>query len=131
MRRLVSTLGGLLTVCVLLGVGAGTALGQPAESAESIRGFLRNEGEPVPGVTITVSNEDGEVGSVETGTDGAWEISVPGPGEYEVVLDTETLPDDVPGVVADTITTNVNPLQDKAVLFRVGEPGGDGDGGGT
>jgi branched-subunit amino acid ABC-type transport system permease component len=125
-RRLVSTLGGLLTVCVLLGVGAGTALGQPAESAESIRGFLRNEGEPVPGVTITVSNEDGEVGSVETGTDGAWEISVPGPGEYEVVLDTETLPDDVPGVVQDTITTAVNQLQDKAVLFRVGEPGGDG-----
>ncbi len=57
---------------------------------------------------------------------------MPGPGEYEVVLDTETLPDDVPGVVADTITTTVNPLQDKAVLFRVGEPGGDGDGeGGT
>ena len=67
----------------------------------------------MPGVTITVSNEDGEVGSVETGTDGAWEISVPGPGEYEVVLDTETLPDDVPGVVADTITTNVNPLRTK------------------
>jgi branched-subunit amino acid ABC-type transport system permease component len=126
-RRLVSTLGGLLTVCVLLGVGAGTALGQPAESAESIRGFLRNEGEPVPGVTITVNDADGaEVGSAETDAEGAWTVPVPGPGDYEVVLDTETLPDDVPGVVADTIPTTVNSLQDKAVLFRVGEPGGDG-----
>ena len=132
MRRLVSTLCGLAALLGVILVGAGTAFGQPAESAESIRGFLRNEGEPVPGVTITVSGADGEVGSVETGTDGAWEIAVPGPGEYEVVLDTETLPDDVPAVVADTITTTVNPLQDKAVLFRVGEPGGDGDGeGGT
>lgn len=131
MRRLVSTLGGLLTVGVLLGVGAGAAWGQPAESAESIRGFLRNEGEPVPGVTITVSGEDGEVGSAETDAEGAWEIPVPGPGEYEVVLDTETLPDDVPGVVADTITTTVNPLQNKAVLFRIGEAGGEDGGAGT
>jgi branched-subunit amino acid ABC-type transport system permease component len=131
-RRLVSTLCGLAALLGVILVGAGTAFGQPAESAESIRGFLRNEGEPVPGVTITVSGADGEVGSVETGTDGAWEIAVPAPGEYEVVLDTETLPDDVPGVVADTITTTVNPLQDKAVLFRVGEPGGGGEGeGGT
>jgi branched-chain amino acid transport system permease protein len=82
-------------------------------------------------VTITVSGDDGEVGTAETDADGAWEISVPGPGSYEVVLDTDTLPSDVPGVVVDTITTTVNPLQAKAVLFRIGEPGSDtgGEGG--
>ena len=52
-------------------------------------------------------------------------MPVPGPGSYEVVLDTETLPSDVPGVVSDTIETTVNPLQNKAVLFRIGEPGSD------
>jgi branched-subunit amino acid ABC-type transport system permease component len=130
-RRRIAALCGLVAGLGVLLVGAGTAWAQPAESAESIRGFLRNEGEPVPGVTITVSDADGaEVGTAETGADGAWEIPVPGPGEYEVVLDTETLPDDVPGVVQDTVTTTVNPLQNKAVLFRIGEPGGDGGEGG-
>ena len=49
------------------------------------------------------------------------------------MLDAETLPPDLPGVVVDTITTTVNPLQDKAVLFRIGEPGSDtgGEGGTT
>jgi branched-subunit amino acid ABC-type transport system permease component len=126
-RRRIGALCGLVAGLGVLLVGAGTAWGQPAESAESIRGFLRSEGEPVPGVTITVNDADGaEVGSAETDAEGAWSVPVPGPGDYEVVLDTETLPDDVPGVVADTITTTVNALQDKAVLFRVGEPGGDG-----
>lgn len=128
MRRRIAALCGLVAGFGVLLIGtAGTAWGQPAESAESIRGFLRNEGEPVPGVTITVNDADGaEVGTAETAADGAWEIPVPGPGEYEVVLDTETLPADVPGVVQDTITTTVNPLQAKAVLFRIGEPGGGG-----
>ncbi|HEX2361599.1 MAG TPA: carboxypeptidase regulatory-like domain-containing protein, partial [Jiangellaceae bacterium] len=132
-RRRMAALCGLVAGLGVLLIGVGTAWGQPAESAESIRGFLRNEGEPVPGVTITVNDAEGaEVGSTETDAEGAWTIPVPGPGDYEVVLDTETLPDDVPGVVADTIPTTVNALQDKAVLFRVGEPGGDSGGeGGT
>ncbi len=134
MRRGIAALCGLVAGIAVLLVGAGTAWGQPAASEESIRGFLRNEGEPVPGVTITVNDADGaEVGTAETAADGAWEIPVPGPGEYEVVLDTETLPDDVPGVVQDTVTTTVNPLQAKAVLFRIGEAGGAGgeEGGGA
>jgi branched-subunit amino acid ABC-type transport system permease component len=133
-RRGIAALCGLIAGIAVLLVGAGTAWGQPAASEESIRGFLRNEGEPVPGVTITVNDADGaEVGTAETGPDGAWEIPVPEPGEYEVVLDTETLPDDVPGVVQDTVTTTVNPLQAKAVLFRIGEAGGAGgeEGGGA
>ncbi|HJU97340.1 MAG TPA: branched-chain amino acid ABC transporter permease [Jiangellaceae bacterium] len=132
-RRLVVAVAGLLAALTVVVVGTGTAWGQEEESPESIRGFLRNDGEPVEGVTITVSGDDGEVGSAETDAEGAWEIPVPGPGSYEVVLDTETLPDDLPGVVSDTISTTVNPLQDKAVLFRIGEPGSDtgGEGGDT
>ncbi|HEU0214556.1 MAG TPA: branched-chain amino acid ABC transporter permease [Jiangellaceae bacterium] len=130
MRRLAVAVAGLLAALAVVVVGTGTAWAQEEESPESIRGFLRNDGVPVEGVTITVSGDDGEVGSAETDAEGAWEVPVPGPGSYEVVLDTETLPSDVPGVVSDTITTTVNPLQDKAVLFRIGEPGSDTGGGG-
>jgi branched-subunit amino acid ABC-type transport system permease component len=129
-HRRITALCGLVAGLGILLLGTGTAWGQPAESEESIRGFLRNEGTPVPGVTITVNDADGaEVGSAETDAEGAWEVPVPEPGQYEVVLDTETLPDDVPGVVQDTVTTTVNPLQAKAVLFRIGEPGSDGEDG--
>ena len=125
MRRLALALCGLLAALAVVIVGAGTASAQDG-GTETIRGFLRSEGDPVPGVTITVSDADGEeVGTTETDAEGFWEIPVPEPGEYEVVLDTDTLPDDVPGVVADTITTTVNSLQQKAVLFRVGEAGGE------
>jgi branched-chain amino acid transport system permease protein len=56
---------------------------------------------------------------------------VPEPGTYVVTLDVATLPEDVPGVEADTIETEVNPTQRKAILFVLGEPGdGTGDGGG-
>jgi branched-subunit amino acid ABC-type transport system permease component len=129
-RRLAVAVAGLLAALAVV-VGTGTAWAQDEESSESIRGFLRNDGVPVEGVTITVSADDGEVDTAETDADGAWEIPVPGPGSYEVVLDTDTLPSDVPGVVVDTITTTVNPLQAKAVLFRIGEPGSDtgGEGG--
>jgi branched-subunit amino acid ABC-type transport system permease component len=128
-RRRIAALCGLVAGLSVFFVGVGTAWAQPtpAESAESIRGFLRQDGEPIAGVTITVNDADGgEVGTAETDAEGAWEVPVPGPGQYEVILDTETLPDDVPGVAQDTIATTVNPLQDKAVLFRVGEPTGDG-----
>ena len=125
MRRLAVALAGLLATLAVVVIGTGTAWAQDEESPESIRGFLRNEGAPVEGVTITVSDDDGEVGTVETAADGSWQIPVPGPGEYEVVLDADTLPSDVPGVVTDTVTTTVNALQDKAVLFRIGEPGSD------
>ena len=125
MRRLAVALAGLLATLAVVVIGTGTAWAQDEESPESIRGFLRNEGAPVEGVTITVSDDDGEVGTVETAADGSWQIPVPGPGEYEVVLDADTLPSDLPGVVTDTVTTTVNALQDKAVLFRLGEPGSD------
>lgn len=124
MRKLAMALCGLLAALAVVIVGAGTASAQDG-GTESIRGFLRNEGAPVAGVTITVSDADGEeVGETQTDAEGFWEIPVPEPGEYEVVLDTDTLPDDVPGVVADTINTRVNSLQQKAVLFRIGEEGG-------
>jgi len=125
-------LGTVLALAALL-LGTSPALAQGEEqSAESIRGVLRFEGEPVTGVTITVQTPDGdEVGTAESDAEGAWLVPVPGAGSYLVVLDTDTLPDDVPGVAAAEITTEVGNTQSKSVLFRLGESGGDGGTGGA
>jgi branched-chain amino acid transport system permease protein len=76
-----------------------------------------------------VTQDGTDVASTETDAEGAWEIPLPGPGVFTVVLDTATLPADLPGVRADTVETEVNSQQAKAVLFVVGEPEPDGGGG--
>jgi branched-chain amino acid transport system permease protein len=131
----VRTLSRLLAALVLAVVAAVVSIGAAVaqESEESIRGVLRVEGEPLAGVTITVSTPDGEeVGSTESDAEGAWLVAVPSEGAYTVVLDTATLPDGVPEVATDTVETNVGNTQSKSVLFRFGEAGGGGgtDGGG-
>ena len=59
---------------------------------EKIDGEVR---EPVGGVTITVEADGEIVGTVESAPDGAWEIPVPGAGEYLVRLEVDTLPEGV------------------------------------
>lgn len=113
----------LVLLLAVLGLVAGATSATAQESTESVRGSLRYEGEPVAGVSISVATEGGEdVGSTESGDDGTWEIPVPEPGVYVVTLDPETLPDDVPGVQNESITTEVGNTQAKSVLFRLGEP---------
>nr|WP_246401665.1 branched-chain amino acid ABC transporter permease [Jiangella mangrovi] len=118
----------------LLAVLAAVLLAAPAVaqgSGETVHGTLTYQDAPVEGVTITVSSADGEeVGTATTAADGTWEVPVPGPGDYSVVLDAATLPSAAPGVARDTIETTVNPQQRKVVLFRVGAPEGGGGSGG-
>lgn len=126
MQKLARCLGALLAVlaAVLL---AAPAVAQG--SGETIHGTLEYQDAPVAGVTITVTSADGEeIGTAETAADGTWEVPVPGPGDYTVVLDAATLPSTAPGVARDTVETTVNPQQRKVVLFRVGAPEG-GSGG--
>lgn len=121
---------GLVATALSLLAGASPALGQ--ELSESVRGVLRFEGEPVEGVVIRVTTPDGaDVGETTSDGEGAWEVTVPEAGTYVVTLDVSTLPEAVPGVAAESITTEVGNTQRKAVLFRLGVAGdGTGDGGG-
>lgn len=125
MQKLARCLGALLAglAAVLL---AAPAVAQG--SGETIHGTLEYQDAPVAGVTITVTSADGEdIGSAQTAADGTWEVPVPGPGDYTVVLDAATLPSTAPGVARDTIETTVNPQQRKVILFRVGTPEGGQD----
>lgn len=95
--RLLVALG---VISLVLFGSFGTAGAQEDESSDtSARGTLRGEmdGErsTIGGVTIVILQDDEEVGSTETGEDGAWQIDLPGAGTYLAELDVGTLPDGV------------------------------------
>lgn len=96
-RRVAAVL--FAAMCAVAVVGAGAAAASTT-AGEVVFGTLqqRIDGEAVTygGVSITVSTADGEeVATVETAEDGSWEVPLPGPGTYQVFLDTETLPEGV------------------------------------
>jgi branched-subunit amino acid ABC-type transport system permease component len=82
----------LLVLGLLLLVGAGPAL---AQGAEGVRGTLNNAGERVAGATIIVEQDGEEVATAESDEAGAFSIPLPGPGDYTVRLDLDTLPEGV------------------------------------
>lgn len=103
--------------------GVGVAHAEPeTEETVSITGTLRNDGEPVAGVSIDVEDDSGAtVGTVESGDNGRWEIDLP-PGRYSVVLNSESLPDGVE-VQNDTVAVTLEPGRNRPVIFSFGEPG--------
>ncbi|MDQ4503655.1 branched-chain amino acid ABC transporter permease [Sinomonas sp. ASV322] len=64
------------------------------EFPNSISGILRNAGQPLSGVKITAKG-NGFEGSATSSPTGAWSISVPTQGSYQVTLDESTLPSGV------------------------------------
>jgi branched-chain amino acid transport system permease protein len=96
---------------------------------EVIRGSLvyRADGErnPVEGVTITVTAEDGsQVGTATSDADGNWEVPLPAAGTFKVTLDVTTLPEGVTLTDPTKVELpNVLVLggQSKSVIFPLGE----------
>ena len=123
----VAALGLLLALVAALVVGgAAPALGQDAQ--QGVRGTLNNAGEPLAGVTIRVEQDGDEVDEVETDASGAWFIEVPEPGEYTVILDTDTLPEGL-GVRSEggaEREVTVRPGGISPALFVLGEGGDTG-----
>jgi branched-chain amino acid transport system permease protein len=91
---------------------------------EALQGKLQNGGEPLPGVTLTVTGPGGaEVGEAVSGDDGTFVVELPEAGEYTITLDEATLPE---GVAiregrSSTVTLPVSVGQRRNVLFPLGE----------
>ncbi|HSK97000.1 MAG TPA: hypothetical protein VK891_10320 [Euzebyales bacterium] len=110
--------------------------GEGGEASELVRGRLERpgaEGEddiPVEGAQIVVRRDGEEVGTITTGADGSFEFGLPGPGDYEAELLVETLPEDATLVNEDAnvLEFSIAPGQSRPLLYRLGEPGGDGGG---
>lgn len=112
----------LWLLSVLLLAPATAAAQEDDQPGEAIRGQLRVDDEPVPGVTIVVAGADGaEVGSTTSAEDGTWLVALPAPGTYTVTLDPATLPEGLnlrdPSRAA--LELPVNPGQDRVALFAI------------
>lgn len=113
-----------LFAMLLLPFLGGVAGAQEDEPRESARGRFVHDGEPVEGVSVTVLDAAGdEVGDAESDDDGRWEISVPGPGDYTVVVDTESFPDDVNlrNEGENERVVNIRPAERQVANFALGE----------
>jgi branched-chain amino acid transport system permease protein len=105
------------------------------EDTISIKGCLRDlretPPEPVPGVSVTVTDEAGEViGEDETDETGAFDIEIPGDPlsalgkTYTVEIDEETLPEGAALRDPDQVELNIRftTTSDQAVSFPIGDP---------
>ncbi len=116
LRLLLVTFFGLAIAALTPGVAS--AVG------EQVRGTLTTGATgPIAGVTITVETADGqEVGEGETDERGRFSVPVPGPGEYVVTLDTDSLPENVTvGSAGDTRTVTVEPNGREPVNFGLSD----------
>ena len=95
-----------------------------AGTGETLQGRLVNEGEPLEGVTVTVTTADGtDVGEAESDEEGRFVVPLPEAGEYTITLDEDTLPEGVAireGRSAE-VTLPVAVGQQRNVLFPLGE----------
>jgi neutral amino acid transport system permease protein len=102
-------------------------------AGEVIRARVRTEdGENVAGVRITVERDAKQVAEGVTDDRGTAEITVPEPGPYTVVLDTESVPEAFADLEPrqDSIDTTVSEGNPRTVAFRLGEGGAVAAGGG-
>jgi len=79
---------------------------------------------PVEGVTITVSQDGSAIGTAISDAEGRWEVALPGPGNYQVVLDATTLPEGVTLTDPDLVelpSVSVLGGQRRTVIFPLGE----------
>jgi neutral amino acid transport system permease protein len=99
-----------------------TAFAQDEASGEyQVTGNVRFEGEPIPGVEVTVSGP-GFSQTAVTDSEGRWSVSVPERIEYSVTLNSATLPQGITVDEADLIQSAEFGLTDNVVRnFFLGE----------
>lgn len=102
LRVLLVTLFGLAIAALTPGIASA--------DNELVRGTLTTAATgPIQGVTVTVATPQGQqVGQAESDQRGRFSVPVPGPGQYQVSINTDDLPDGVTvGAAGDTRTVTV------------------------
>jgi neutral amino acid transport system permease protein len=123
-RAVVMITAFLASLFFALSLGATSALAK----GEGLQGTLISQGQPVAGVAVKVSTQQGQlVGEGKSGADGKWSVDVPAAGTYKVDLDTATLPPGLkllnnrPSLTLEVFEGNV-----RTALFPLGPAAGTG-----
>ncbi len=100
---------------------------EPAPTGPSIVTTITagSENKPLSGVVVVVSQDGHEVGRAASGTDGRLAVAVPGPGRYDVTLDTTTLPKGfaLESGARTTLRPIVQATGERPVVFDIAEAG--------
>jgi len=125
LRRRLATSFLLAVIAVVSWLFLGDPAAAQAGGGAAVQGrLLDGDGEPVEGVTISVTSEAGEeIDTVETDDDGVWSVPIPAEGTYEITIDPETLPEGVDLRDPDrtTLTVRVREGQQRNAVFQLGE----------
>ncbi|WP_201294906.1 MULTISPECIES: branched-chain amino acid ABC transporter permease [unclassified Nocardiopsis] len=90
--RLVTVLLALITAILVI---PGPVASADEQGGEALHGRILNpdnRDQGVEGIVITVYGGEDEIGAAETDSDGMWEVELPEPGTYRVVVDQESVP---------------------------------------
>lgn len=90
--RLVTVLLALITAFLVIPGAVATADEQGGESLHGQIGQPDDRDLGVEGIEIAVFEGDDEIEAATTDSDGNWEVGLPGPGDYRVVVDQESIP---------------------------------------
>ncbi|MFE9241966.1 branched-chain amino acid ABC transporter permease [Nocardiopsis sp. NPDC006938] len=126
--RLVTVLLALITAFLVIPGAAATADEQGGESLHGQIGQPDDRDQGVEGILITVFQGEDEIDAVETDPDGKWEVGLPGPGDYRVVVDQESVPSEFAvretSLMADGVAeVDVEPGQQRLLLVGLEYPG--------
>lgn len=106
-------------------LGSTLLAANPAVAADElqIRGTLVDaEGEPLEGVEIRVTDEEGFESSATSADDGTWAVDLPGPGTYSVTLVQDSLPDGASLTDPERDTLEISVFSNsRTVQFPIGE----------
>jgi branched-chain amino acid transport system permease protein len=125
--------GVLLRLLLVLVAGMGLAVlvpGVASAEGEQVIGTLQtSRSGPIEGIEVTVATADGdEVDTVETDEEGRFAVDVPGPGQYAVSIDADSLPEGVVLSGEDSRTVTVDAGRRQPVQFGLND-GSTGSGG--
>ncbi|WP_017579859.1 branched-chain amino acid ABC transporter permease [Nocardiopsis valliformis] len=126
--RLVTVLLALITAFLVIPGAVATADEQGGESLHGQIGQPDDRDQGVEGILITVFQGEDEIDAVETDSDGIWEVELPEPGDYRVVLDQESVPSEFAvretSLVVDGVAeVEVDPNEQRRVLIVLESPG--------
>lgn len=129
--RLVTVLLALITAILVI---PGPVAAADEQGGEALHGQILNpdnRDQGVEGIGITVYDGEDEIGAAETDSDGMWEVELPEPGTFRVVVDQESVPSEFvvrEGIIVDGETEVEVAADDRRPLIVALEAAGAGGG---